>query len=293
MNENKVLLNEKEGGLSFAFMIVLYVCISFFGQAVVGELFGRESVAFVAICSLFSVLSMVAVIFYFTRKKKTGLIKLTGISKFRPIYLLSAAALSLGMLFGLGFINDAFAGFLRGLGLSVSSISFTMENVWHLILFSTVLALFPAVVEECFFRGVMIGSLSKCKTLLSLVTVAVCFALYHCSATQFIYQTIYGGFLCALAISSGSVLPGIIAHFINNFLIIILEYFNLSVDLYSPYIIACGIALLAVFAVTVVPGVKKAAEEKKEGKVRDFWLPFGIIAAAICSVILISGLFAA
>ena len=79
-----------------------------------------------------------------------------------------------------------------------------------------------------------------------------------------------------------------IAHFLNNFAVLSFTYFGISVDFYSPALIACGIAALAAaVAFSFLYRRKKAKTEEREekeeekGKTCDFFLPYGIFGAAI------------
>ncbi len=291
-NKNVKLLSVSDGGFAFAIMICAYIFISFIGQAVAGAIFGVKSVAYTAVCSLFSALAMVLAVLYFTLYKKVEFKTFSGINKFKPISLLLAILLSFGMFFGLGFINDLFAGIFKSWGLNVSGVSIPLDNAFHLILFSVLFALIPAVIEEVFFRGLILTSLKGVKTVFAVTAVSVIFALYHCSVSQLVYQLIYGVGLALLAIYAKSIIPCVIAHFINNFTVILFEYFKININLYNPLIIAGGILALIIFALITVFSIKK--HENKEEKlysVKKFYFPFAIFGCVICLALLIGNLF--
>ena len=213
--------------------------------------------------------------------------------KFNPKYLLFAVLLSCGMFLGLGFLNNFFISALEKLGLSVGGVDIPLESAGDLILFIFLLAVLPAVFEEIFFRGVMVSALKNTGTIFTIVGVACCFALYHCSAAQLLYQAIYGVGLTLLVISSGSIIPCMLAHFLNNFAVLVLTYFNVEVNFYHPAVIVLGLVLLGVFFFTQILGLKKLGVNKKErGSVASFWLPFGIFGCLICAAVIIGGLFA-
>lgn len=291
-NKNVKLLSASEGGFAFAIMICAYIFISFIGQTIAGAIFGEKSVAYIAVCSLFSALAMLGVILYFTLYKKVEFKTFSGINKFKPISLLLAILLSFGMFFGLGFINDLFAGIFKSWGLNVSAVSIPLDNAFHLILFSVLFALIPAVTEEIFFRALMLKSLESVKAVWAVTAVSVTFALYHCSVSQFIYQLIYGAGLAMLFMYVKSIIPCVIAHFINNISVIIFEYFKFSINLYNPLIIAGGILALIIFALITVLSIIKLEKTKKEfSSVKKFYFPFAIFGCVICLALLIGNLF--
>ena len=102
----------------------------------------------------------------------------------------------------------------------------------------------PAVFEEIFFRGVMLYGLKNLRNILAIILTALCFALYHGSLSQLAYQFFYGIILAVLAIKTQSILPGIIIHFLNNFAVLTISYFNFPVNVFDPILIAIGVVSL-------------------------------------------------
>jgi membrane protease YdiL (CAAX protease family) len=91
----------------------------------------------------------------------------------------------------------------------------------------------------------MLNGLKNVKTVLSILFVGVCFSLYHASLLQLIYQFIYGVVLSFLTIKSKSVIPAIIAHLLNNVIVLVLTYFyGMSDVIMTPYLIVIGLLLL-------------------------------------------------
>lgn len=287
---NKLKLNAKDGGIAFSVMIVLYVLISFVGQVVLSAVCESGSVVQISISALFSIVAIILTCSAILLQKNAPIKETLSMEKFKCFSLLPAIMLAFGMFLGFGFINEAFAGIFKKWGLNVSGLVLPLENIGHFILFTIILAVFPAVVEELFFRGLMLSSLSGVKTVYAVLTVSICFALYHCSIAQFIYQLIYGAGLTILAIYAKSVFPCIIVHFINNFTVICCEYFKLSVNLLSPYIILIGIALLVGFSIIVSIKLKREPNKVNEKAMLKFWVPFGVFGAAVCLLIIISNL---
>lgn len=287
-------LTAKDGGFAFGLMIIVYLFTSFIGQAIALALFENGSLGYIVVSSLLAPLSIVAVKVYFTVAKKCNYLKMCKVEKFNPIFSLSAVLLSAGMFLGLGFVNGAFAELLRKANLNVSGIVLPLENVGHLILFSILFALIPAVVEELFFRGLLLTTLGAIKTIFVVVYISVSFALYHCSLTQFIYQLIYGAGLTLLALSAKSVLPCVLAHFINNFAVILLEYLKVNVDLFNPIFIAIGLILLVAFALMILFALKKKEKvaQQEQKSALKFYLPFGAFGTVICLLLIITNLFA-
>ena len=209
-------LNGRTGGLYYTFTIGLYVVVTFLGQAIMGAIANNKSSAYLAVCSTFSGITFLAVVVYALFIAKVQPQKVVG-ERFGVKYIPLAILLACGMFLGLGFVNESIARILGGWGLNVSPISVPLRTPWHLIVFSITFALLPAVAEELFFRGIILNSLSATKKVYAVLVSALCFSLYHCSLTQLVYQFIYGVALGFLYLTAKSVLPCIIAHFVNNF----------------------------------------------------------------------------
>ena len=280
-------LIKENGSKAFFYMIALYVLISIIAsllllisQNVVTEIFSL----------IVSPLSMAIVIINFSKSDKTPTKKLVGINKFSPVWVLGALLLSVGMFFGLGFINELIAKGLTILGLKASGVSLNIDRVYKVILYSILLAVLPAIVEETFFRGLILHSLRGAKIIPTVLTSALVFALYHGSATQLVYQFIFGCFLALLTIKSKSVIPAIISHFINNFAIIILTYFKVAVNLFNPYLIALGLICLFGF-ICICVFYDKPSQVKFNGTVKGFYSIYFVFATCICLIFIIGGLF--
>ena len=77
-------------------------------------------------------------------------------------------------------------------------------------------ALLPAVFEELFFRGVMLSELTKYGKSFAICASAVFFALSHGSAEQMMYSFVYGLIFGYAVVKTGSLMLGMIMHFVNN-----------------------------------------------------------------------------
>lgn len=92
------------------------------------------------------------------------------------------------------------------------------------------LCVLPAVTEELFFRGALQGLLRPCGSAVAIFGPALLFSLLHLDAIQGLTALVCGVFLGWLAERSGSILPGILLHFVNN----CLAFCNLYLRLYAP-----------------------------------------------------------
>lgn len=293
MNENKTIeqLNAKGGGFYYASTIAIYVMLSFLGQALMSALAEKTSVVYLAVCSTFSTLSFVLIMTYVLAFVKVKPTKLLGESKgvaFLPISLL----LSCGMFLGLGYVNDAIASIFIGWGFNVGGLSVPLDTIGQYLLFVVVLAILPAISEELFFRGLILNSLSGAKKIYAVLVSALCFSLYHGSVAQLVYQFIYGVALGCLFLCAKSIIPCIVAHFLNNFAILTFTFFGVNVDLYNPLLIVIGVVCLACFSTLTYFRLRKRKNDKQivKGELKSFFFPFAIFGIIVCLSLAIGGM---
>ncbi len=336
-----VLLKNKSqaAGALYTAAIALYFVLSLVGGAILSAL-PQGSFARTAISPLFAAVALLSVSFLSAKaygavgtvgtggaqshnreeKPTCGNYKtIFGYEKFKPAYLLAAVLIAAGIFCGLGFINTAFAELLAKIGVNLPNNELKINGAGEYIILSFTLAVIPAIAEETFFRGAIAYGTSGAKLFAGAAFSGLIFALYHCSLSQLLYQFIYGAILYVLAKKSGSVFPSAIAHFLNNFAVITLTFFGAEVNLFSPVLIASGIAALVLAAALIFfidrkTGASKtacettASERVERGKtaekatatetgktektkgteneekflVKDFILPFGAVGVLAC-----------
>ena len=281
----------KQGGLSFSFLMAFYVIITFFVQTILLLVTKNTSVVYLAICSILSSFAILGVIIYqcYFRKRT---IKILSVDKFSPISFIPMVLLCVGMFLGLGFANIKISEVLADLGVKISQPTIPLNNIWQFLLFTITLAILPAIFEELFFRGLLLNSLEGHGTITKVVTVGICFALYHCNLGQLVYQFIYGVAFCLLALYAKSTLPCIIAHFINNFVIILFEYLGVYIDLFNPILIAIGlVALIGFIAFTCVLNKIKENKQTMPKGIVEFYILYGLLGIFICMLMIVTSLF--
>lgn len=106
------------------------------------------------------------------------------------------------------------------------SATLSLEQPMDLILAIIVMAVFPAIGEEVFFRGGLQNFLSRGtgRPWLAIVVTSILFSLAHFSFYGFLSRVVLGITLGALFHYSGRLWVSIFAHFLNNALLIVLLY---------------------------------------------------------------------
>ena len=137
--------------------------------------------------------------------------------------------------FGLNPLISCVDTFLDFIGYNLStSLPLPLDNFGWLILNIILLAGVPAILEELIFRGVILNGYKKLGAVPAMVITSLLFALIHGSVQQFVFPLLFGLILSFAALKTGSVLAPIIIHFVNNALVVILNYVNFSFEIAIP-----------------------------------------------------------
>ena len=281
------------GGFSFFVMETSFLLFAAALQLIAGTFLKSKSAVF-SLVTAFS-MPLALAITLLVNKKLFGLTAAESLSvkKFKPAFSVFAVVLAVSMMFGLGFINYVFVDFLKSFGINAGGIEVEINGFLQYAIFVFSLCVFPAIAEELFFRGVLICGLKNAGTIAVCFVSALFFAFYHCSLAQFFYQFIFGFFLALITVKSKSVFPAVIAHFINNFSVLTLEYTGWHVDFFNAYYIIAGLAALTAWSVSfyfyTAKLKKESGEEKSEkvkGEIVAAILPFGILAILLCAIVI-------
>lgn len=90
-------------------------------------------------------------------------------------------------------------------------------------------ALTPAICEEALFRGpILRGLRSRLGPLSAALTTGLLFGIFHVELSRILPTALLGVLLSLIALHTGSILPAMLAHFLNNAVLVIQAY--LGVD---------------------------------------------------------------
>ena len=136
------------------------------------------------------------------------------------------------------------------------------DTVWGLLGNLLVVALIPAVCEEVFFRAGIQNLLQKWvkNPHLAIWLTAIIFSLGHGEVFSFVPRFVLGALLGYLYVYGGSLLPNMMAHFVNNAILVVLYWLMargvVDIDPEAPLQVdwaltaLCTLAAVAVLAVT-------------------------------------------
>lgn len=217
-------LCSKTGGAAFSLNVFIYFAISLVASLIISALnLTAQNDVFIYINYLVSPVAMIISVLItkaFGNFKYGEIIKL----KCKPKYYLIALLLVFGLMFALGWTNDLTVEFLQLFGYVPRENQSYLPDVSGVKIIPAliVIAVIPAFLEELFFRGLLLNSTEEgAGSVRTIFIVGFCFALYHGSPEQTVYQFICGCAFALIAVRSGSLLPSVLMHFINNAFIVI------------------------------------------------------------------------
>ena len=250
-------LNSKNGGIAFSVNVAAFLIMSLVAGFIVllGHI-DEKSDAYVYINYLASPVALTVSCAVFLKVAKIPY-KAVFPVKCKPKYYIIGVLLIFGLLFAVSPVNGYVVKLFELCGYKPreSSSYYPDLSGAKIIPAFLVMAILPALVEEFLFRGVI---LNCCKnsmgSLATIFTVGFCFALFHGSPEQTVYQFIVGCVCALIAVKSGSILPSILMHVINNGIIVIFAACNMFDEEGNLIISQTANIIVIVFAVVALIG---------------------------------------
>ena len=176
-------------------------------------------------------------------------------------YYLVAIVLQIG-LFSLSQVNTWFIEFLARFGYKPAEINLPSMDGFGVVGVLFAVALLPAIFEEIMFRGVLLDGLHSFGQVGAILLCGGLFALYHQNPVQTVYQFCCGAAFAFVALRSGSILPTVLSHFLNNALIILLTKFGITSFTTPVFIVVmCVSGVCLIGALTYLIFDKREKEE--------------------------------
>ncbi|MBN3040299.1 MAG: CPBP family intramembrane metalloprotease [Candidatus Omnitrophica bacterium] len=186
--------------------------------------------------------SVVLIIIFVVRNHKEGLFKFLNFNKVKRPFL---QGICLPMGIGIFFATASY--FLNGIPESQAGTplggAISGADMLSMILFLSSVMIVAPLVEEVIYRGYLYKVISRVKSRqFSLLFITILFALFHLDqiwGSWYGFATIMavGFFITFLRYWSNSVVPGIVAHYTYNILLVVLpfSFFYLSSPAYAKY----------------------------------------------------------
>ena len=310
-------LCSKTGGISYTVLAIIYFIISVIASAVTAIIansimskYGYTEIsealdhiqktdAFIYINYLLAPLMIAICVLFITKRNKIGFNQIFRV-KCKPKYYVIAVLLIFGLLFSLSNLNGISVEFFKLFGYKPRESSSYFPNLsgGMVVPAFIVIAIMPAIFEELMFRGLLLNCCENgMGSIRAILVTGFCFSLFHGSPEQTVYQFIAGCAFAFIAIRSGSILPSIIMHFINNALIVIFGACNLFDEAGNLAMSNTVFIILTVFSALSFIGAivwlvldKTPLKKCEKGGVKVFFL-YASVAIGALGIIWLASLF--
>ena len=225
--------------LQFLFYIVLTITKVPTG----GEDGFDTTVAYSCIAVVINELAFLSAPFLYSKIKSRKVYLGSGLAeKVKPVYLALAALVGILTLFAFAPVATLVNSGFSALGFTGSTAP-SATSIGELIAYICVSALLPAFCEEFLFRGHVARGFSGKGYLFGVLASSALFAVMHGSPVQLVYQFFLGAVCSLLVIFTRSLWTSVIAHFISNLAVLLLDYglTSAGIDYVTPTGASAGI----------------------------------------------------
>lgn len=129
------------------------------------------------------------------------------------------------------------------------------------ILYFVCIAIIPPIIEEFIFRGAILGTLQKkFGDALAIIVSAVLFGLMHANFVQTPVTFLTGLVLGYITVKTGSIIPSIFLHFVNNSFAVISEFVMNALDneiIFNLVDLGCSILFIVLGLIFASKLIKK------------------------------------
>ncbi|MEG1886796.1 MAG: type II CAAX endopeptidase family protein [Oscillospiraceae bacterium] len=212
---------------SLVFGSVLGVVLTIGGALMGNELMlVTDNNIIIAASSVISVILMTIPFIILTKSSNISLSSAVSLKKVSYGLLFALVAIAFGFNAIGNIATNLFASAMGAVGITPVAPPFDLSNDLMGFLLSIVcIGVFPALVEEFAFRGVILSILKKrFSPTSSIIISAVVFGLVHGNLVQIPFALLMGLAFGYITVYSGSLWPAIIAHFLNNTMSCVMDY---------------------------------------------------------------------
>lgn len=171
--------------------------------------------------------------------------------------------ISFGMMASMGanIVVGFIAEFIDSLGFNQSYTSLEMpETIGGCVLWAVTMSVIPAFVEEFALRVVVLGTLRRFGDTFAIIVSAALFGLMHGNIVQIPFAFILGLIFAYITVVTGSVIPAMLIHFINNFYSCVSEIVNKFGSQTAQVAVNFGL-----FALFILMGIIGSVKLSKKG----------------------------
>lgn len=284
--KNLLPLSSSDSGFLYSFIVIAVLFVSVVFSAILLALPSKDNGAVILISYFLGPIAILLAIGILRYKSKVEVLSVFAENSFTIETVIATVLIFLGLTFGLSEVNGYFVSFLESLGLTVAVPTLPTKTPLNVILTVITVCVLPAVMEEFAFRGIILSGLKGCGEVFALLVSGGLFALFHMSPSQTVYQFIVGVLYSLIILKGGSLLLTVLAHFLNNFFVVMnYYYFNFTFE-GTLKIVTVIIGLLCLAVGVVILLIKKSNDniDKKTKKQNVINFVLGAVMGLVASI---------
>ncbi|MDR3263498.1 MAG: CPBP family intramembrane metalloprotease [Clostridiales bacterium] len=190
--------------------------------------------------------------FYLAVLRKVNVFNLfrMGFGKLSLVKVLLLFAIAVGAILLFAPLAELFVGALMKLGyqpIIEEAESFTWGG---LVIAIAAMCILPAFNEEILFRGILMNGARRKGAYFAIVYTAFIFMIFHGNPQQTVHQFFLGLIFGYLAVTTGSIIFGVILHFFNNLIAVLFGYISFDgitsdglIIMYAVWVVAGAVIL--------------------------------------------------
>ena len=213
------------------------------------------------LCSQLAFLSVVAGVCAFTRQSPA---KALGFCRCHVKFYLIGFVLVFGMLFGASILASLFETWMEELGFTLSGAPVPVDTAGYFAASLVVVGIIPGILEEALFRGVLLGGMKRFPPWAAVLLSGALFSLFHQNPAQTVYQFLFGCVFALVVIKSGSLLPAVFMHVLNNAFIIVYQYLGAEPGETASLVLLLAGLIAAIGGITCLLLCKTPPREERE-----------------------------
>lgn len=205
-------------------LVIIIVLINVFHGSYHAEIFFKENTYLIIFITEYILVLLPVLVYSFFKRfnfKQVFRLKSPGVLPSILIVFMSLPSYFIALMF-----NSVAIYFLQYFGeIPVQPIP-SPQNLPQLLIGTFFVAITPGICEEILHRGLLLTAYERRGTVRAIVITSIFFGLFHFDITNLLGPVFLGLIIGYYVIRTNSIFAGILAHFLNNFIAELFQYFS-------------------------------------------------------------------
>lgn len=239
--------NEKDSSIAFLLALFLPSILAIFCVLIISFFVSpnslQDSLAYKIISVLISQVAFLLIFVGITKARKISF-KQVRHEKLNFKQILILLLISACCLFLISPIINVYDSLIVKLGVKQQTLPLGLDNPLNFVFLLFSMGVFAPITEELLFRGLIFQGLKSKGTTKAVLISSLMFMIMHLSLHQTIYQFLLGIIMALVVLYTESIFASIFVHFVNNSVVLIINYIN--PQLFEYKFLSSGYIILAV-----------------------------------------------